>query len=181
MMNSLRSFWLAFMATSRQVQWVAQSLVVGVMALLGYYTVLQPERAAVERVQQHIARADGAYTALVQRLDDFPLLPTLQQQWDSLPEKPFLDGPVTLTERLLLPLSSSGADLLTLHPPATAHSQSWSVIVSTNFYGALTFIQQITASPQPLHIHSLSISPQQDVLHLEMQLALPDSSEETQQ
>lgn len=52
------------------------------------------------------------------------------------------------------------------------------MIVSTYFFGALMLIQHITASTQPLHIHSLSIDVQHEVLHLEMQLAVPDSGEE---
>lgn len=180
MMSSVRSLWLRFMATSRWVQWSVQSLVMGMLAALGYYTVLQPERAAVERVRQHLLHASEANAALVRRLDDFPALATLQQQWDSLPDNPVHHAAVALTERLLLPLSVSNAALITLQPPNTPTLQTWKMIVSTDFLGVLTLIQHITASMQPLHIHSLSIDAQHEVLHLEMQLAVPDGGEEAQ-
>ncbi|MBT9430521.1 MULTISPECIES: hypothetical protein [Symbiopectobacterium] len=47
MMSSVRSLWLRFMATSQWTQWLVQGLVMGMLAALGYYTVLQPERAVV--------------------------------------------------------------------------------------------------------------------------------------
>lgn len=55
MMSSVRSLWPRFMATSRWVQWLVQGLVMGMLAALGYYTALQPERAAAERLRQHCA------------------------------------------------------------------------------------------------------------------------------
>lgn len=180
MMSSVRSLWLAFMATSRWVQWWVQGLVVGGIATLGYYTVLQPERAAVEHLRHSLLQSNESHAALVRRLDDLPALATLQQQWDTPPDKPVHHATVTLTERLLLPLSASNAALQTLRPPITSYQQPWKMIVSTDFFGALTLIQHITASEQPLHIHSLSIDVQHDVLHLEMQLAVPDPGEEVQ-
>ncbi|QZN95711.1 hypothetical protein [Symbiopectobacterium purcellii] len=180
MMSSVRSLWLTFMATSRWVQWSVQGLVMGMLAALGYTTVLQPERAAVERLRQHLVHSSEAHAALVQRLDDFPALATLQQEWNTLPDKPVHHTAVAVTERLLLPLSASNAALMALQPPIPSHRQPWKMIVSTDFSGALTLIQHITASMQPLHIHSLSIDVQHEVLHLEMQLAVPDSGKETQ-
>lgn len=100
----------------------------------------------MERLHQHTLLASEARDTLVRSLDDFPARHTLQQQWDSLPEKPIHDVTVALTERLLLPLSVSRADLLTLQPSTTLPLHSWKVIVSTDFHGVLTFIQQITAS-----------------------------------
>ncbi len=178
MMNSMRSFWLMFMASSRWVQRLVQSLVIGVMVAFGYYTVLKPERVAVERARQHILQTRGASAALIWRLEDLPAQLTLQQQWDSLPDKLTDEVGATLSDRLLHPLFTSGADLLTLTPPASERFQLWSVIVSTNFHGAQMFIQQLSSSSQPLHIHSLAISSQQDALHLEMQLTLPSIDEE---
>ena len=178
MMNSVRSFWLMFMASSRWVQGLVQSLVIGVMVAFGYYTVLKPERVAVDSVRQHILRTSGASAALVWRLEALPALLTLQQQWDYLSDKLTDEAGATLSDRLLHPLSTSGADLLTLTPPASGRFQSWLVIVSTNFHDAQTFIQQLSSSPQPLHIHSIAISSQQDALHLEMQLTLPGIDEE---
>lgn len=178
MMSSVRSLWLRFMATSRWMQWSVQGLIMGMLAALGYYTVLQPERAAVERLRQHLLHSREANAALVRRLDDFPALATLQQQWDTLPDKSGHHITVTLTERLLLPLSASNAALMTLQPPNTPHLKPWKVIVSTDFFGVLTLIQHITASMQPLHIHALSIDVQHEMLHLEMQLAVPGSGEE---
>ncbi|MGX8941296.1 hypothetical protein ACWWJF_13850 [Symbiopectobacterium sp. Eva_TO] len=168
------------MATSQWTQWLVQGLVMGMLAALGYYTALQPERVAVERLRQHLAHSSEANAALVLRLDNFPALATLQQQWDTLPDKPVHHATVALTERLLLPLSASNAALITLQPPNTPHLQPWKMIVSTDFFGALMLIQHITASTQPLHIHSLSIDVQHDVLHLEMQIAVPGSGEEAQ-
>ncbi|WP_438815102.1 hypothetical protein [Symbiopectobacterium sp.] len=168
------------MATSRWVQWLVQGLVMGMLAALGYYTVLQPERAAVERLRQHLLHSSEENAALVLRLDDFPALATLQQQWDTLPDKPVHHATVALTERLLLPLSVSNAALITLQHPNIPHLEPCKMIVSTDFFGALMLIQHITASTQPLHIHSLSIDMQHEVLHLEMQLAVPDSGEEAQ-
>ncbi|MCW2476960.1 MULTISPECIES: hypothetical protein [unclassified Symbiopectobacterium] len=180
MMNSVRSLWLAFMATPRWVRWLAQGLVMGMLAALGYYTVLQPERAAVERLRHALLHSSEAHAALVRRFDDFPALATLQQQWDALPDKPVYHAALALTERLLPPLSASNAALITLQPPITAPLQPWKMIVSTDFFGGLTLIQHITASAQPLHIHSLSIETLHEVLHLELRFAVPNSGEEAQ-
>lgn len=180
MMNSVHSLWLRFMATLRGVQWLVQGLAIGAAGVLGYYSVLQPECAAIERLWHTFLHSSEAHAALVRRLADFPALAALQQHWDTLPGKPVHHTAVALTERLLLPLSASNAALMTLQPPIIPHLQSWKMIVSTDFLGALTLIQHIIASMQPLHIHSLSIDVQHQGLHLEMQLAVPDTGKEAQ-
>lgn len=193
-MNNVALLWLAFI--NRPWWWLmlAQAVLAGAVAAGGYYALLRPEMAQSVALRQRIALAASASEALRQRIAALPPLAQIETQLAQQAGPRAVFWPETLAAYLAAPRATPATTLLSLQQrtasstksvprdgeraATTVGTETWLMIVSTNYQGLLQLVRQTIALPNTLRIQTLSVVGEGYALRVEMALISPAAAEE---